>query len=452
MSKIFIAILLFSFTISVLSQSQPDNSAAAKAFVEALVKKDFGAAYEYFGKEIKAQLPISELPTLWDSITKQVGDFKSQGKIIKAKSSKGEKISTICEFEKASVAISTVFDTDGKIQGFFFEDPQKLDQIQAKYESPSYANAKLFTEKDVSVGKSDWILPATLTMPVSKQKVPAIVLVHGSGPNDRDETHINPANKVFKDLAWGLASRGIAVLRYDKRTLVYGAKLATSKNGLTVNEETVDDAVAAVDLLRGVEGIDTKNIYVLGHSLGGMMIPRIGLNDPQIAGLIIFAGTSRPLEDVIVEQHNYLASLDGTLSSEEQSQLNAIKLLAEKTKGLKATTPSDTKTLFDLPVSYWADLNSYKPAIEAQKLKQPILILQGEKDYQVTLKDFQVWKNALDKRKNVRFKTYSNLTHLFMESPGGVPSPKDYDAANHVSETVIADIVSWTLEMWKNNR
>ena len=81
-----------------------------------------------------------------------------------------------------------------------------------------------------------------------------------------------------------------------------------------------------------------------------------------------------------------------------------------------------------------------------------MLILQGEKDYQVTMKDFQIWKNALGSRRNVKFKTYPNLTHLFMENSGGVPSPKDYDTAGHVSETVIVDIANWVLEMQKNNR
>ena len=132
------------------------------------------------------------------------------------------------------------------------------------------------------------------------------MLVHGSGPNDRDET-LGP-NKPFRDLAWGLADRGIAVLRYDKRTSVYGGKMAGNKN-LTVREETIDDALLAVKLLRGRPDIDPKRIFILGHSLGGMVAPRIGADDPSLAGLIILAGATRPLPDVAREQLEYIASL-----------------------------------------------------------------------------------------------------------------------------------------------
>lgn len=446
MLKILIVMTMLLSAGSVFGQKQTDNSAAAKSFIDALVRRDFPAAYEYFGADVNTKFPASSLPPLWDSLIKQLGEFKSQGKVFSVKSAKGEKISTVCEFEKSSIAVSTIFDADGKIQAFYLDDPQTVGAAPAKYETPSYANGKLFTEKEITVGAGEWAVPGTLTMPVGKTNVPAIILIHGSGANDRDETHINRSNKIFKDLAWGLASKGIAVLRYDKRTLVHGGQMAALKNGFTVNDETVDDALLAVELLRKTAGVDPKKIYVLGHSLGGTMIPRIGQRDAKIAGLIVFAGTARPLEDVVVEQYNYLGSLDGAPSKETQAQIDETKRLAEATKKLKSTDAPDTKTLLGLPVAYWVDLNDYNPSAAAQKLKQPMLILQGESDYQVTMQDFAVWKNALGKRKNVVFKTYPNLTHTFMEGAGGKPSPKDYEKTSHVSKTVIDDIAAWTLK------
>lgn len=447
MFKNFVALFIIFLSITILGQVQSNNSDAAKAFINALVKEDFATAYGYFGKAIKDKLPEEELPKLWKSITEQFGEFEGQREIIKRQLVTGEKISVICKFKGDLIALSMTFDEAGKIQGFFFDDPAKLDQTPTLYMSPEYANSALLIEKEMSISNGNFTLPAVLTLPNNRSNVPAVVLVHGSGPNDRDATHINPANKIFKDFALGLASKGVAVLRYDKRTLIYKDQLAKSKNGLTVNEETVDDAIAAVELLRKTKGVDPKKIYVLGHSLGGMMIPRIGLRDKKIAGLIILAGSSRSLQDSIVEQYKYLASLKGSLTEAEQNQLISLQQLAEATKKINSKYPDNTKTLLDLPVSYWADLNAYNPELEAQKIQQPLLILQGEKDYQVTIKDFQKWKDYLGKRKNVSFNLYPNLTHIFMKSNGGPPSPADYEAVGHVDSTVITDIANWILNV-----
>jgi hypothetical protein len=124
------------------------------------------------------------------------------------------------------------------------------------YQPPAYAVPSSFHEKNVTVGAgTEWALPATLTLPVGNGPFPAIVLVHGSGPNDRDETQ--GPNRPFQDLAWGLASQGIAVLRYDKRSRVHPGKLTALAN-LTVKDETIDDALAAVALLRETPEIDPK--------------------------------------------------------------------------------------------------------------------------------------------------------------------------------------------------
>ncbi|CAN5818315.1 hypothetical protein BH24ACI5_BH24ACI5_24340 [soil metagenome] len=134
-------------------------------------------------------------------------------------------------------------------------------------------------ESEVTVGTGQWALPATLTMPVGPGPVPAVVLVHGSGPGDRDATV--GQIKQFKDLALGLASRVIAVLRYDKRTRVH-ANLMRELPGLTVKDETIDDAIAAVQVLRSTPGVDPNRIVVLGHSLGGMLVPRIAAAGPRL--------------------------------------------------------------------------------------------------------------------------------------------------------------------------
>ena len=268
-----------------------------------------------------------------------------------------------------------------------------------------------------------------------------VVLVHGSGPQDRDET-IGP-NKPFRDIAWGLATRGIATLRYDKRTRVYSTKLASMKKSFTVQEETIEDALAAVILLRETGGINADKIFVLGHSLGGMLIPRIGISDPNIAGLIVMAGTTRPLEDVILEQIEYITSLKEKLIESDKAGLESIKQAITKVKALKpADASSFDKTLIGAPPAYWLDLREYNPPESTKALKQPILILQGERDYQVTMVDFENWKTALSNRNNVEFKSYPKLNHLFIEGKGKI-TPAEYQNPGHVAENVIIDIAEW---------
>lgn len=442
-------ILSFLFVIFLsagnFAQNTGDNVATAKAFVDALARKDFTKAYAYFGDSVKAKIPLEAMPQIWAQINGEYGQFQKQGEVFKTGDDK--KFTLIGEFEKASVGFLVLFDEPGKIISFTLDESRTTPKNQPKYEAPNYANPASFTEKEVTVGAGgEWALPATLTVPKGDGKFSAVVLVHGSGPGDRDETGSNPANKPFKDLAWGLASKGIAVLRYEKRSRQYGAKLVASI--FTVKDESIDDALLAVELLRNTAGIDPTKIYVLGHSLGGYLIPRIGARDAKIAGFISLAGATRPLEDIILEQNTYFANLDGKVSKEEQAALDKIKLTVGKIKSLKDTDKNSTELYYGAPAAYYLDLKNYNPPQAAKSLKQPILILQGERDYQVTMTDFQNWKNALGDKDSATFKTYPKLNHLFM--PGdGVPSPADYKKNNHVPADVVEDIAFWILKARK---
>ena len=208
------------------------------------------------------------------------------------------------------------------------------------------------------VGAPGWPLPGLLLVPHSDAPVPGVVLVHGSGPQDRDET-IGP-NKPFRDLALGLVAQGIAVLRYDKRTFASGSAMVLSGRPITVEEETVADALAALDSLRAVPGVDPARVYLLGHSLGGYLAPRIAARDGKLAGVVILAGNTRPLEDLIVEQLDYLAAnapaSDRTGAAQREAMLDQIAKI-------KALTPADSASrtfLFGAPAIYWLDLQELR--------------------------------------------------------------------------------------------
>jgi len=266
---------------------------------------------------------------------------------------------------------------------------------------------------------------------------------YSAGPQDRDETI--PPNKPFRDLAWGLASQGIAVLRYEKRTHVYAASMRSEIDTLTVKEEVIDDALEAVALLRERPEIDAQQIFVLGHSLGGYLAPRIGEADPQIRGLILLAGSARPFEDVFLDQMTYVLSLSMPDPAVRQQQLAVVKKQVELVKDLKRLPTAKASDLpLGVPAAYWLDLHAYQPMKVAQTLKQPMLFLLGGSDYQVTREDFQIWQNALRGRSDVQLVMYPGLSHLFMPVEGGQKAtPATYTVAGHVAEEVVNEIGSW---------
>jgi len=421
------------------SAQSGDPKTTAEHLVDLLSKSDFSAAYGQFDGVMKTALPEAKLKEVWEALQGQVGPFKKRTQTRALKYGTLDVVLVTCEFEKTSLDAKIALNSQQQVSGLFFVPCQTA----AESGGPApYVNTNAFEELEVKIGKTPWVLPGTLTRPKDTAvPCPAVVLVHGSGPNDRDESV--GANKPFKDLAWGLASRGIAVLRYEKRTKQHPAAVMAAEK-LTLREETVDDALSAVELLRRTEGIDAKRIFVLGHSLGGLAAPRIGQADPAIAGLIILAGSTRPLEDLMVEQTRYLLSLDGQISKEGEAKLVELEAEVAKIKKLSATNAASRSMILGAPAQYWLDLRGYDPAATARRLKQPMLILQGGRDYQVTEADFDGWKHVLGSRANVTLKLYPNLNHLFMAGEGK-SKPSEYDQPGHVDQTVVEDIARWIL-------
>jgi len=182
---------------------------------------------------------------------------------------------------------------------------------------------------------------------------------------------------------------------------------------------------------------------VLGHSLGGMLAPRIAAADPKVRGLVILAGATRSLLDLMVEQITYLQSLQASVSEADQASLAELEAQVARAQALTpGAAITDTGNILGAPLTYWQDLNGYQPAGTAAALAVPMLILQGERDYQVTLADFKGWQDALSGRSDVTFETYPELNHLFMAGQGR-STPAEYEAAGHVAEQVVRDISDW---------
>ncbi len=300
----------------------------------------------------------------------------------------------------------------------------------------------MISEK-VTVGAgSEYPLRGLLTLPDGDEKqFPAVVTVHGSGPSDMDERVMKLT--PFKDLAEGLTQRGVATLRYDKRTFAYKKKLA--KTSITVKEETIEDALRAVELLKNDPRIDKDRIFLLGHSMGAMLAPRIDAEGANVRGLILMAGTPYRLEEVMVKQLDRAQgnSLLGRVVKLEN------KIFSKKSNGLyEMSDEAAKKKKFagSLTLYYFKEMGRKTAADYLAESDKPVLIMQGERDFQVLAEDdFKAFGERLAGRENTVFRLYPGLNHLFVTavSDNILKATKEYSTERHIGDEVIDDIAQF---------
>jgi dienelactone hydrolase len=403
---------------------------ATRDLVAALVRGDFVGASKGFDATMRSALPPEKLADAWRGVQGQVGAFVAIERVRLEPKGRYWISFARCRFERNEMVIKVVYDGQNQVAGLFFLDAA----ADVAWTVPPYANPAAFEEREVTVGSAP-SLPGALAMPKGAGPFPAVVLVHGSGPQDADETV--GGVKVFKDLALGLASRGVAVVRYVKRTSAF------PRGVVTVKEEVIDAARAAVDLLIATPGIDATRVVVLGHSQGGYLAPRIAHEDARIAGVVILAGNTRPLEDLLVEQLRYLASQAPGATHLQGALKDAIRFKSE------IEDPALTPGRAMMPVlgggmtgAYFLDLRGYHPEKVAADLACPLFIVRGERDFQVGEADFDGWKNALGALPRVTLRQYSGCNHLFVVGTG--PStPAEYEKPGHVDLRLVEDIATW---------
>ena len=286
-------------------------------------------------------------------------------------------------------------------------------------------------------------LPGILTVPKGEGPFPVVILLQGSGASDKDESVGNL--KPFRDLAEGLAERGVAVYRFDKRSYVYGMELMTNKQ-ITLVDEYLEDAANAVQLVAGQDRIDPDRVYVLGHSLGGNAIPAVARElrkaPVQARGFIMMAASPRPLDVLMREQYDFIYSLMLEITAEQQAEKDSLFAELDKLQDLDSLTEDDT--VAGVYSAYWKWLADYDILQAAGEITEPVLLLQGEEDYQVTMEDFGIWKDVLGEKENWQLISYPGLTHVFTTGQK-IEGAAVYSRSDRMDAQVIRDIADFVV-------
>lgn len=431
-----IILLFFALFLSITGFSQGVLSLFNRSddFFKLMEQEKFTEAYAFFDESAQSKITTENLEAIWKNLHTNYGKVLSTD-VIQSKA-EGEffAVSVDVKFEKETQGFLLVFNKSEKMVGLF---PRQKSNQQS-YLRPAYADTNAYKEKEIYIKTAGHSLVGVLTTPAKGTNFPIVVLLHGSGPSDMDET-VGP-NKPFKDLAAGLATKGIASIRYVKRTLAYAGEFTKI---FTVKEEVTDDALAAIALARTIPGADKKKIYLFGHSMGGMLAPKLATLAPDLNGLILAATPARKLTDIIDDQNRYSASQVKDTTGAVKKQLEEALKETAKTRITKLGLVKPDSLLLGLPAAYWVDLNLYDQVGTAKKLvKQKMMIVQGGFDFQVSTQDYQIWNAALGKKKNVTLKLYPDLNHLLspQKEKGNMVQ---YGIPVSVSEVLVNDIATW---------
>ena len=418
------------------AHDEPDPAAferQAREFVELLADGSFEAAHDRFTESAAAELSATQLEQAWDQVTRNTGSFVSIDAVAYQGETDGRATVTVDTVFSEVRSEFTIYLTEDGVEGF-----RLTDQGEFAWDPPAYADESAFEERTVTLDATESCdLGGTLSVPTGNDSVPGVVIVHGSGPVDRDAT-FGP-NKPYKELAWGLASRGIAVLRYDKRTQACDADLAD----VTIDDVATDDALTAIQRLRDHDRVASDAVFVVGHSLGGALAPRIATRDADLAGAVLLApGPARPIEELVLDQQRHLLDQQDLTGEEREEAMAEVRETAAKIRTLDI---GDDEVLLGLGGrEYFRTLAEYDGPETAASLEIPLFLGQGGRDYQVTVEgDFSLWEAALSEASDAQFTVYEDLNHLFQRGEGPSTGSEYYERDAVLDRRVVEDVAAF---------
>ena len=442
MRKMIAMLLALTLLATGFAFAENDLKAQAEADCDALLAGDFAAVAARFDENMAAVLDADGLEQSWSAVAPLLGEYLGRGEV-ELVAQDGYTVAVLqAHFANSNLKVQIAYDDAGRIGGMQMQ-PVAPDTSDVAEETGPWTEVELTVEADPA-----YPLGATLCLPEGGDAAlpPVVVLVQGSGSSDRNEAILQ--NAPFRDVAHGLAELGVATLRYDKRTFIYPECAGDTGMDIDIRGEMLDDVNAAIELMRADERVDSERIFVLGHSLGGMMVPAIAAENSDLAGAISMAGSLRRLWEIVYDQNQEaIAAYDAVELPEAQRAV-----LDEQVAQIEADMEtfragidglSDDATLLGVPVRYWRSLEEYAGEHFIDELDLPLLILQGDADFQVYADvDYPLWQEALAGRENVTFCLYEGLNHLMMPTQG-LRDTTEYVTPSHVREDVIADIAGF---------
>lgn len=402
----------------------------AEKHTQLMLDGDFAAVLNESSDAVKKRLDAQAMEAAWNQVTALAGEYENIHSVEYSQANGYATVRVTAYFTASGVIISYVYNADGIIEGINLN-------LTSREEKIALTDTEKFCEKEITVG--EYALKGIVTLPKNKEGYPVAVLVQGSGASDCDETV--GANKPFREIAHALAEKGIATVRVNKRFYQLPQLASEKGDTLTIYDEYMDDVYAAIDYAK--ENV-SNTVFVIGHSQGGMSAPKI-MQDKDLAGAVIMAGTIRGLEDVVFDQNMRVLEAGNYPDSEKNALTQQIMDEVRKVKNL---TADDKSAPLGIPASYWLSLRDLDAENILKKTDRPVLLMQGTRDFQVYEdKDYQHMLSVLKDNKNISYRCYDGLNHLFMpQAQPGVIDVTEYAQPNHIPRYVTDDIAQFILD------
>lgn len=428
---------VFLLILALASSAQTDQTSFTKTILRMFTTSQYDSLYALQDAEMKRQIDARDYQNMWEGFIEKYDTLVTFGETTTTTKDSLWIAETKIEFVKKSFLLRLSINKQNQLAGIFFAN------TKINHTPPDYVNTLLFYEVKIPVPVKGISSGGVLSLPKGNKKFPLVIITGGSGPTDKDGT--SGPNKPYKDLAWALAAKGIAVYRYDKRTANPENLKGIKADKFTMEQEYLIDLKQLVKLLAADKRIDADNIFIAGHSQGGFMIPYFKTNLPRVKGYIGLAAPFRTIAEIIPEQITFLSSLQ----TDSASQLAYSKLITKAlyTKNHVYDNKANKDSMFSgITPAFVQHMDKNKPDRTGSVLKKtPLLFIQGKRDYQVPATELELWKNKLSKACCAKYVVFDKLNHLLMEGEG-VSTPSEYSKPNNVPEYVASEIATWINE------
>lgn len=437
MKKIILlfALTLFAFISKSIAYTYVETAQKSRAVLDFFVAKKFSDIEKLVDSTYRSYYSAITLERDWAELTGTYGEYESAKPVHFEANEYYNFMAYKIKFAYLPYIFNISFNNKGEIIYLSFMAAHKM------YVAPDYVDVSKFLDKKFHTINGMYDLAGILSVPNREEKSPLIIILPEAGPTDKDGSY--GENKPYKDLAWGLATNGNAVYRYEKRSNDYGMFMLKAKNAYenyTPREDLLDDLYKIIDTLKTLPNIDPEKIYILGHGQGGMLCPIIAKERKDVKGIIMMGANAKRIQETMIDQFEYLTTVTpGKKAEYDEQTINAKRSMDKK---LNPLTEHHLMP-YNVQATYWIWLNQYNQVEVAQKLKKPMLILHGNRDYQTNMENLALWRKSLKKNPNATILDYAKLNHLFYPGESESTYSEYTSLISNIPGYVIEDICTW---------